>query len=62
VAVERTSYRDACKASREKMKATFTTAAGVLEIPVPSSHTPPRSHNIEVHYSFDMAQQVQQHT
>jgi len=58
VAVERTCYRDAYKASQEKLKATFTNSDGVVEPPLPSSHTTPLSHKMEVHYSFDMAQQV----
>ena len=58
VELERNAYRDACKASWDKLKVTFTTSTGVLEPPAPSSHTPPRNHNIEVHCSFDMAQQV----
>ena len=58
VELERNAYCDACKASRDKLKVTFTTSTGVLEPPAASSHTSPKSHNIEVHCSFDMAQQV----
>jgi len=35
VAVESTCYCDACKASRQKLKAIFTNSDGVLEPPLP---------------------------
>jgi len=60
VEVERNAYREACKLIQEKLKAIFTNPDGVLEPPPPSSYTPPRSHEMEVHYSFDMDQQIQQ--
>ena len=60
VEIERNAYREACKLSREKLKTIFTNPDGVLEPPPPSSYIPPRSHKMEVHYSFDMAQQVKQ--
>ena len=43
----------------EKLKAIFTNPDGVLE-PLPPSSYIPRSHEMEVYYSFDMDQQIEQ--
>ena len=60
VEIERNAYREAYKLSWEKLKAIFSNPDDILESPPPSSYIPPRSHDMEAHYSFDMAQQVQQ--
>jgi len=61
VTSERSLYRSACKSSRDSLKTMFT-AADVFQPPSPSSFLSPKSHNITVHYSFDMAQQVKKTT
>ena len=50
---ERCTYRDACKTSRENLKAIFSMGPPGL-----GSMIPPLSNKIAMHYSFDMAQQV----
>ena len=50
-------YRNACKSSREALKDAFT-SEDLFQPPPPSSYSPPKSQPITVHYSFDMAQQV----
>ena len=57
VTTERSLYRDACKSSREALKAAFT-EGDLFQPPPPLSYSPPKSHQMTVHYSFDMAQQV----
>lgn len=49
---EREHYRSCCKTSSTNLKDCFA------DVPSPGSHIPPRSHDITIHYSFDMAQQV----
>ena len=55
--MERSLYCNACKSSRETLKAAFT-EADLFQPPPPLSYSPPKRHQITVHYSFDMAQQV----
>ena len=50
---ERHTYREVCKTSKENLKATFCTGP-----PGPGSVIPPLSNKTAMHYSFDMAQQV----
>ena len=57
VTMERSLYWNACKSSRDTLKAVFT-AQDLLQPPSPSSYSPPKSHEMTVYYSFDMAQQV----
>ena len=42
---------------RQTLKAAVT-EADLFQPPPPLSYSPPKSHQITVHYSFDMAQQV----
>ena len=57
VTQERKLYREVCKSSRDTLKATYSTD-GVLQPPPPRSAIPPCSEQMTMHYSFDMAQQV----
>ena len=54
---ERSFYRNAIETSKEVLKETFTTD-GHLTVPPTGSCFPPASRDIEMHFSFDMAQQV----
>jgi len=60
VTTERSLYRSVCKSSRETLKSVFS-EADLFQPPSPSSYQQPMSHEMTVHYSFDMAQQVQNH-
>ena len=55
---ERSYYRSAIEASKEVLRHTFT-VNGSLQVPPVGSCLPPLSHDIEMHFSLDMAQQVQ---
>ena len=55
---ERSYYRSAIEASKEVLRTTFT-VDGSLRVPPVGSCLPPLSHEIEMHFSLDMAQQVQ---
>ena len=57
VTSERSLYREACKSSREAVKAYFKSGE-TFNPPSPGSMVTPASNNVKVHYSFDMAQQV----
>ena len=52
------SYRSAIEASKEVLRHTFT-VDGSLQVPPVGSCLPPLSQDIEMHFSLDMAQQVQ---
>ena len=58
VQVERSFYNTTLKVCRDSVRAHFTDEDGVLKYPPLSSKTPPNSVDIQVHYSFDYAQQV----
>jgi len=47
----------ASKSSRETLKSVFS-EADLFQPPSPSSYQQPMSHEMMVHYSFDMAQQI----
>ena len=49
---ERAHYRSCVDTSTANLTACFA------DIPPPFSNIPPRSHDTTIHYSFDMAQQV----
>ena len=55
---ERSYYRSAIEASKQVLRNTFT-VDGSLQVPPVGSCLPPLSHEIEMHFSLDMAQQVQ---
>ena len=57
VQVERSYYTASCEECVRSVKAHFQTQAS-FSPPPPSSHIPPNSQPIKVHYSFDYAQQV----
>ena len=57
VTEERSYYRSVCKISSDDLKRTFTTNS-TFQVPPPAAMILPLSHNIICHYSFDMAQQV----
>ena len=54
---ERSFYRSAIDAAKETLKKTFT-VDGHLQVPPIGSCLPPACRKIEMHFSFDMAQQV----
>jgi len=54
VTTERSLYRSVCKSSRETLKSVFS-EANLFQPPSPSSYQQPMSHEMTVHYSFDMA-------
>lgn len=56
---ERSHYRSAINTSKEVLKETFT-VDGHLQVPPIASCLPPATHDIEMHFSLDMAQQVGQ--
>ena len=49
---ERAHYHSCCQTSTTNLQDCFA------DVPSPGSYIPPRSHDITIHYSFDMAQQV----
>ena len=55
---ERSYYGSAIEASKEVLRNTFA-VDGSLQVPPVGSCLPPLSHEIEMHFSLDMAQQVQ---
>ena len=55
---ERSYYRSVTEASKEVLRNTLT-VDGSLQVPPVGSCLPPLSHEIEMHFSLDMAQQVQ---
>ena len=57
---ERCAYRNACKSARQNFKNAFT-IDGVCQSPVPDSMVQPLSNKTVMHYSFNMAQQVNRH-
>lgn len=57
VQVERSFYKTTCDTCRHSVQ-TYFTEDDVLKLPPLSSNTPPNSRDIQVHYSFDYAQQV----
>ena len=57
VQVERSFYKTTCDTCCDSVN-TYFTKDGVLTLPPLSSNTPPNSRDIQVHYSFDYAQQV----
>ena len=54
---ERSFYQSAIDKSKVVLKDTFT-VNGVLQVPPVSCCLPPASHDIEMNFSLDMAQQV----
>ena len=57
VKMERSSYTASCGDCSRSVRAHFHNNAS-FSPPPPSSHIPPNSNHIRVHYSFDYAQQV----
>ena len=57
VQMERSVYTATCNYCAKSVKAHFQTNS-FLSPPSPSSHIPPNSKPIQVHYNFDNAQQV----
>ena len=57
VTEEQSYYRSVCKISSDDLKRTFTTN-GTFQVPSLVAMILPLSHSITCHYSFDMAQQV----
>ena len=55
--VERSFYKTKCDECRDSVHTHFTDD-GILQLPPSSSSTPSNSRGIQVHYSFDYAQQV----
>ena len=55
VKLERTFYNAICKDCQDDTRRLFTING---EISLPQAPTPPNSHQVQAHYSFDMAQQV----
>ena len=58
VSRERKHYREQCKSSRDNLKALYTSDSGICQPPAPGSVIPSNSVKTTIHYSFDMAQQV----
>ena len=58
VTKERKHYRDQCKSSRDNVKSLYMTDSGTCQPPSPGSAIPHNTVNTTIHYSFDMAQQV----
>ena len=54
---ERSYYKNAIETSKEAPKKTFT-VDDQFHVPPVGSCLPPESRDIEMHFSFDMAQQV----
>ena len=54
VKTERVYYREACEKSAKTLEDLFPSG-----IPKPGANIPPKSNKGCIHYSFDMAQQVQ---
>ena len=54
VKAERAYYREVCENSAKTLEDLFPSG-----IPTPGANIPPKSHKGCIHYSFDMAQQVQ---
>ena len=54
---ERSYYKNAIETSKEVLKKTFT-VNDQLHVPPVGSCLQPASQDIEMHFSFDMAQQV----
>jgi len=53
---ERSYYKSLCKITADTLKAYF--GDDLQRLPSPGAKVPANTHNIMVHYSFDMAQQV----
>ena len=57
---ERSLYKSLCKTSTSTLKTHF--GEDLQQLPPPGSMVPVNTHNITLHYSFDMAQQVKIYT